>query len=144
MNGRYIISRTLLGLVSFIILGLVLGCAGMMYKPSGPVDCNTKITWDVAKEADITFLKCYTKAYKGWKKSVVHFEVGVKNKSDKPQRFRLQFILPEEGVASGGLLPRKGKPPVLAPGKEAKGIYPVNSVTVPKKVTVVVKTLSIE
>lgn len=113
----------------------------MMYKPSGPVECNSKIKWDVAKEADITLLKCAIKKYTGWEKSVLHYEVGVKNKSDQPQRFRVQFILPEERVAGGGLLPPSGKPPVLAPGKEAKGTYPVNVERVPKKVSVVVKTI---
>lgn len=131
-------------IISLIILGLGLGCAGMTYKPSGPVACNTKIKWDVAKEADITFLNCGIKEYSGWKKSVLHFEVGVKNKSDQPQRFRVQIMLPEEGVAGGGLLPASGKPPVLEPGKEAKGTYPVNVERVPKKVNVVVKTISIE
>ena len=137
MNKRYFIP-----IISLMILGLGAGCAGMMYKPAGPVTCNTAIKWDVAKEADITFLKCDIKQYAGWKKPVLHFEVGVKNKSDQPQRFRVQVVLPEEAVAGGGLLPPGGKPPVLAPGKEAKGIYPVNVEKIPKKVTVVVKTIS--
>ena len=131
-------------MIFLIILGLGLGCAGMTYKPSGPVACNTKIKWDVAKEADITFLNCSIKEYSGWKRSVLHFEVGVKNKSDQPQRFRVQIMLPAEGVAGGGLLPTKGKPPVLEPGKGAKAIYPVNLEKVPKKVTVVVKTISVD
>jgi len=139
MKKRYFIP-----MISLIILGLGLGCTGMMYKPSGQVACNTKIKWDVAKEADITFLKCDIKEYAGWKKSVLHFEVGVKNKSDQPQRFRVQIILPEEGVAGGGLLPTKGKPPALAQGKEAKGVYPINSEKVPKKVEVIVKSISFE
>jgi len=131
-------------MISLIILGLGVGCAGVMYKPSGPVTCNTKIKWDVAKEADITFLKCDIKEYTGLKKSVLHFEVGVKNRSNKPQRFRVQFFLPQEGVSGGGLLPTKGKPPALAQGEEAKGVYPINSETVPKKVRVIVKTISFE
>ena len=139
MKKRYFIP-----MIFLIILGLAVGCAGMMYKPSGSVECDSKVKWDVAKGADITFLKCGIKEYSGWKKSVLHFEVGVKNKSDQPQRFRVQIILPEEGVAGGGLLPPTGKPPVLAPGKEAKGTYPVNTERVPKKVTVVVKTISVD
>ncbi len=139
MKKRYFIP-----MISLIILGLGLGCTGMMYKPSGQVACDTKIKWDVAKEADITFLKCDIKEYAGWKKSVLHFEVGVKNKSDQPQRFRVQIILPEEGVSGGGLLPTKGKPPAAAPGKEVKGIYPVNAEKIPKKVTVIVKTISMD
>lgn len=131
-------------IISLIILGLGLGCAGMMYKPSGPVNCNTELKWDVAKGADITLLKCGLKEYLGWKKSVLHFEVGVKNTSDKPQRFRVQIILPEEGVAGGGLLPASGKPPVMAPGREVRGIYPVNIEKVPRKVTIIVKTITIE
>jgi len=139
MKKRYFTS-----IIFLIILTLGVGCAGMVYKPSGPIECDSKIKWDVAKEADITLLKCTIKKYSGWEKSVLHYEVGVKNKSDQPQRFRVQFILPEEGVAGGGLLPPTGKPPVLAPGKEAKGTYPVNIERVPKKVTVVVKTISID
>lgn len=133
-----------LPIIFLIILGLGSGCAGMAYKPSSPVECDSKINWDVAKEADITLLKCVIKKYAGWEKSVLHYEVGVKNKSDQPQRFRVQFILPEEGVAGGGLLPPTGKPPELAPGKEAKGIYPINIEKVPKNATVIVKTISIE
>jgi len=137
-------TRFVLPIVLLTILGLGFGCAGVTYKPSGPVECDSKIKWDIAKEADITLLKCMIKKYAGWEKSVLHYEVGVKNKSDQPQRFRVQFILPEEGVAGGGLLPPGGTPPVLAPGKEAKGTYPVNIEKVPKKVSVIVKTISID
>jgi hypothetical protein len=137
-------TRVVLPIVLLIILGLGLGCAGVTYKPAGPVECDSKIKWEVAKEADITLLKCVIKKYAGWEKSVLHYEVGIKNKSDQPQRFRVQFILPEEGVAGGGLLPPGGTPPVLAPGKEAKGTYPVNIEKVPKKVSVIVKTISID
>jgi len=144
MKKEYFVSKVMVGLIPLIVLGLGLGCAGVTYKPSGPVNCASKVTWDVAKEAEITFLNCYIQQYTGWKKPVWHFEIGIKNKSNKPQRFRVQFILPKEGVASGGLLPRTGKPPVLAPGKEAKAVYPVNCEAVPKKVTVVVKPISVD
>ncbi|MDI7260934.1 MAG: hypothetical protein QME90_13575 [Thermodesulfobacteriota bacterium] len=139
MRKRYVLSMILIGMI-----GLGWGCAGMTYKPTGPIECNAKIKWDVAKEADITFLKCYQKMYSGWEKSVLHFEVGIKNKSDQPQRFRVQFILPEEGLAVGGLVPATGKPPVLDPGKEGKGVYPVNLETAPKKVNIVLKTITVE
>lgn len=138
------IRKCFIPMISFIILILGLGCAGVAYKPSGLVECDSNIKWEVAKEADITLLKCFIKEYTGWGKSVLHYEVGIKNKSDQPQRFRVQIMVPEEGVAGGGLLPAEGKPPALAPGKEAKGMYPVNIEKIPKKVAIVVKTISID
>ncbi len=132
-------------LVFFVIfLGLLLSCTPATYKPAGTVECPAEIKWQVAEEAQVTHFACAVKNYKGWKRPAVHFIIQVKNKSDKPQRFRVNFILPEQGIAAGGLLPRKGKPPVLKPGKEAKGIYPLRYSQIPKKVIVIIKTVSLD
>jgi len=128
----------------FIFLGLLLSCTPAAYRPTGIVECPAEIKWQVAKEAQVVYFACAVKNYKGWKRPAVHFTIQVKNKSDKPQRFRINFILPEEGIAGGGLLPRKGKPPVLEPGKEVKGIYPLRYSQIPKKVTVIIKTVSLD
>jgi len=132
------------GWLILIFCGWALGCAGMMYKPAGPVLCEAKIKWDVAREADITFLKCFVDKYAGWGKSVLHYEIKIKNKSDQPQRFRVQFILPEEGISGGGLIPAAGKPPALEPGKEAKGTYPLHFEKMPKKVNIIVRTITVD
>jgi len=119
------------------------GCTVSMYKPAGPVECGAKIKWQVAGEAEVTYFKCFVKEYKGWKRSVLHFAIKVRNKSDRPQRFRVNFILPEQGLATGGLLPRKGKPPILKPGEEAEGTYPVRFHRIPSEVEVVIRTVSL-
>lgn len=121
------------------------GCAGPSYKPAGPVNCPANFQWEVAPEAEITLLNCSLKPYAGWKKkSVLHFEIGVKNKSQTAQRFRVQFFLPEDVQAGGGLLPASGKVRHLEPGKEAKGTYPLNLERIPAKVQVIVKTVALE
>lgn len=132
------------GWLIFIFCGLACGCAAMMYKPAGPVLCDAQIKWDVAKEADITFLKCFKGKYAGWGKEVLHYEIKIKNKSEQPQRFRVQFILPEEGISGGGLIPSAGKPPILAPGKEAKDTYPLHLEKMPKKLNIVVRTIAVD
>lgn len=132
------------GWLILIFWGLALGCAGIMYTPSGPVLCDTQIKWDVAKEAEITFLKCFINKYAGWGKSVLHYEIKIKNKSDQLQRFRVQFILPEEGISGGGLIPATGKPPALAPGKEVKQTYPLHTEKMPKKLNIIVRTIAVD
>jgi hypothetical protein len=134
----------------FLFLGIALGfslsgCAGPAYKPAGPVKCPAEVEWEVAKEAEISFFGCSVKPYAGWQnRPTLQLEVEVQNKAPEARRFRVQLILPEEGLAGGGLLPETGNPPVLATGKVAKGVYPVNTQKIPGKVLVIVKTISVE
>ncbi len=144
MGNNYLGVRKGTRWLFFIFCGLAFGCAAMMYKPAGPVLCDAQIKWDVAKEADITFLKCFKGKYAGWGKEVLHYEIKIKNNSDQPQRFRVQFILPEEGISGGGLIPSAGKPPALAPGKEAKDTYPLNTGKMPKKINIIVRTIAVD
>jgi hypothetical protein len=133
-------------LIVMMALGLVLGCGALQtYQPAGPVNCAVPIEWDVAKEADITIMNCYIQNYKGWGNMPVwHFEVGIKNIADRPERYRVRITLPKEGVSAGGLLPRKGKPPILAPGKEAKVIYPLHYDKMPDTAVVIVETIPMD
>jgi hypothetical protein len=131
-------------ILSFVTLTLLIvaGCAGTKYIPKGKVACPADIAWNVVPQADITSFSCTVTEFK--KKPAVVFKVGVKNVSDKSQRFRVQIFLLEEGKAVGHLVPRKGKPPLLKPGQEKVVTCPVIKATqLPKKLEVVVKTISL-
>jgi len=136
-------SSVVILLFGALALLMVTGCAETKYIPKGKVACPVNITWNVVPQADITSFSCTVKEFK--KKPAVVFKVGIKNISDKAQRFRVQIFLLKEGKAVGGLVPRKGKPPVLKPGQEKVVTYPVIKATqLPKKLEVIVKTISLD
>ncbi|SMC19670.1 hypothetical protein SAMN02746041_00746 [Desulfacinum hydrothermale DSM 13146] len=117
------------------------GCAGWMTKgPSAEVvQCPAGITWDVAESAAVTQFQCAVKPFKG--KEMLQYLVELQNVSDQPLRYRVQIINPE-GKSVGGLIPRKGKPPVVKPGEKAQFTYPVPGYTqIPDKLEVVVLAL---
>jgi len=94
----------------------------------------------VAPEAEVVGLDCYIKDYKGVPS--LHFDVKVKNVSSADQRYRVNFFL-DNGKAVGGLLPDKGKPPVVKPGMEASFSYPVKGMAEKAgNVTLLIKTVS--
>ncbi len=129
----------------FVALGLLIvaGYVEAKYIPKGEIACLADITWSVVPQADITSFSCTVTEFK--KKPAVVFKVGIKNISDKAQRFRVQIFLLKEGKAVGGLVPRKGKPPVLKAGEEKIVAYPVIKATqLPGKLEVVVKTISLD
>jgi len=133
------------GIVIFLLgalaLVVALGCSAK-YIPKGKVACPADITWNVIPKADVTSFSCTMGEFQ--KEQAVIFKVGVKNISDKAQRFRVQIYLLEEGKAVGHLVPRKGKPPVLKPGQEKVVTCPVIKANqLPKKLEVVIKTISI-
>jgi hypothetical protein len=102
--------------------------------------CNPNIEYQVTPEAEVTQLKCEIGTHKG-KPSLI-FTAGVKNVSSEPLRYRLNIFLMDMDKAAGHLIPRKGKPPVLEPGKEKTVKIPfIKTTDVPKKVLVVVKTV---
>jgi hypothetical protein len=106
------------------------------------VACPADIEWNVIPHADVTSFSCTMGEFQ--KEPAVVFKVGVKNVSDKAQRFRVQIFLVDEGKAVGGLVPVKGKPPVLNPGQEAVVTYPVPKTTqLPKRLEIVINTISI-
>jgi len=102
--------------------------------------CNPKIEYQVTPEAEVTQLKCGFETYKG-EPSVI-FTAGVKNISDTPLRYRLNIFLMDMDKAAGHLIPLKGKPPVLEPGKEETVKIPfIKTTDAPERVLIVVKTV---
>jgi hypothetical protein len=92
---------------------LLIGCA----TPAKPakVACDADITWQIGPEAQITRFYCEAGKYK--RNPALIFTVGVKNVGEKPARYRVNIFLLDMDKAAGHLIPRKGKPPVLEPGK---------------------------
>ena len=77
----------------------------------------------IASEAALTDFSCTFKKFEG--AEVLHFNVALKNVSNKPQRFRVHIFL-DNGKAVGGLIPRKTKGGLVEPGQTASFEYPVN------------------
>ncbi len=130
-------------IVGILALGLVAGCAGAPAKPqasgAAPSACAAKIEKQIAPEAQLTELACFFKDYK--KVKSLHIKVGIKNVTNKPHRYRVNLFL-DNGKAVGGLIPRKGKPPVVKPGEVATFTYPVKGMAErPGALTVIVKTI---
>ena len=136
-------NNALILLCGALALMITAGCAETKYIPKGEIACAADITWSVVPQADVTSFSCTVAEF--MKGPAVIFKVGVKNISDKAQRFRVQIFLLNEGKAVGGLVPRKGKPPVLEAGQEKSVTYPVIKATqLPTKLEVVVKTISLD
>ena len=73
------------------------------------------ISYSVPSTAQITKITYYLSKFKD--KDTVFFEIGLKNISDQPKRFKVMVDIPG-GPSSAYYYPRKGKPPVLKPGEE--------------------------
>jgi hypothetical protein len=100
--------------------------------------CSPNVEYQVTPEAEVTQLACERGTHKG-EPSLI-FTAGVKNISSEPSRYRVNIFLMDMDKAAGHLIPRKGKPPVLEPGKGKTVKIPfVKTTDVPKKVLVVVK-----
>ncbi len=114
--------------------------AGAMGAPE-TVNCDAKISWEVVKEAKLTQFDCALGTH-GGQDSLI-FNVGIENTSDTALRYRINIFLEDMDKAAGHLVPRKGKPPVLEPGKSASVKIPfIGTNQESKKILVVVKTIS--
>ena len=103
--------------------------------------CDAEITWEVIKEAKLTKFECAVGKHGG--QPALIFTVGLENPTDKPLRYRINIFLEDMDKASGHLVPRKGKPPVVEPGKAATVKIPfIGTDKESKKILVVVKTIS--
>ena len=123
------------------------GCAGKagMGASAAPetVNCDAKISWEVTEEAKMTQFDCALGTH-GGQDSLI-FNVGIENASDMALRYRINLFLEDMDKAAGHLVPRKGKPPVLEPGKSASVKIPfIGTNTESKKILVIVKTISVE
>ncbi len=137
---RFINSKaTQFALVSmFFILAVIFHCYGVQAEASSTPAFTGDVTWKVDAEVEATLLSCEVKPYKGWKKSVCHFELNIKNKADRSLRFRVRIMLSEEGLGCGGFVPRKTK---LKPGEEMKVVYPVRYEKIPEAIVITVNTV---
>ncbi len=107
------------------------------------VNCPASISYDVAPEAKLTQFDCNLGSH-GSQPSL-NFYVGVMNITEKPLRYRVNVFLEDMDKAAGHLVPRKGKPAVLAPGKSAKVKIPfIGTDAQSKDIMVLVKPLSAE
>jgi len=130
-------------LESILILGVfifVSGCASQKSIPEKKVK-EASFKTDVCDSAKITKVDYFMKKYKGSMR--LHITVGIKNVSSSPKRYRLHIFLPG-GVSSGGLYPRKGKPPIIQPGKELVQTYPMYYSKIPESFELVVTELPLK
>lgn len=126
----------LIGILALILS--TIGCAG----PSKPVQTNEvmQTEWQVTPEAQITQFNWETGEHKN--QPALIFTVTVKNICNDPQRYRLNIFLMDKDKAVGHLIPRKGKPPLLAPGDAKTVKIPFIQSTEPSNhILVVVKTI---
>ncbi|HOP48765.1 MAG TPA: hypothetical protein PK874_13985 [Desulfobacteraceae bacterium] len=118
----------------------IAGCA-TTYQPVKTA-CKADIEWQITPEAEVTEFNCETGTHA--EEPSLIFTVGVKNISHKPLRYRVNIFLLDMDKAAGHLVPRKGKPPVLEPGKSQSVKIPfIKTTDMPKKVLVVIKTMEI-
>jgi hypothetical protein len=122
---------------------LLAGCAGTGKGAPEMTNCDAKITWEVVKEAKITQFDCAVGQEGG--QAALIFTVGLENTTATPLRYRLNIFLEDMDKAFGALVPRKGKPPVIEPGKSETVKLPfLGTDKESKKILVVVKIISSE
>ena len=103
-------------------------------------NCDADISWQVTGEVQLTRFDCALGKH-GGQPSLI-FTVGLKNPMDKPLRYRINIFLEDFDKGAGHLVPRKGKPPVVQPGKAATVKIPfIGLDKESKKILVVVKTI---
>ena len=104
-------------------------------------NCNAEIAWDVVKGAKLTQFDCALGKHGG--QPALIYTVGLMNSTDKPLRYRINIFLEDMDKAAGHLVPRKGSPPVLEPGKSQTVKIPfIGTDKESKKILVIVKTIS--
>ncbi len=133
-------------LMSVLVVCLIgtfwlVGCAGKGAPEK--TNCDAKISWEVVKEAKLTQFDCALGTHGG--QASLIFNVGLENTSDTALRYRVNIFLEDMDKAAGHLVPRKGKPPVLEPGKSASVKIPfIGTDKESKEILVIVKTISVD
>jgi len=133
-------------LMSVLVVCLIaafwlVGCAGKGAPEK--TNCDAKISWEVAKEAKLTQFDCAL-GQSGGQPALI-FTVGLENPTSTPQRYRLNIFLEDMDKAFGSLVPPKGNPPVVDPGKSQTIKLPfLGTDKASKKILVVVKTISVD
>ncbi|MGD8963683.1 MAG: hypothetical protein PVF29_03715 [Desulfobacterales bacterium] len=129
-------------LVLCLALGVWLaGCASSGKGKPETVSCDAKIHWDVVEQAKLTNFGCVLDKH-GGQDSLI-FTVDLMNPTDQPYRYRVNIFLEDMGKAAGHYVPRKGKPPIVEPGKSATVKIPfIGTTEHSKKIMVKVTTMS--
>ncbi|MGD8881521.1 MAG: hypothetical protein PVI82_06515 [Desulfobacterales bacterium] len=129
-------------LILFLALGVWLaGCAGKGAPEK--TNCDASIKWDVTDDVKLTQFDCALGKH-GGQPSLI-FTVGLQNPTDTPLRYRLNIWLEDMSKAAGHYVPRKGKPPVVAPGKtETVKIPFIKTNKMSKDILVVVTTMEMD
>jgi len=134
-----LVSSLTILLMLMVFLFSSVGCA-TKGKPPVEAKCPADIEWQVAPQAQITQFECAMGTHE--KEAALIFKVGIKNVTDKPLRYRLNIFLEDMHKGSGSLIPVKGNPPVLEPGKVEMVTVPfIKTTEMSKNVSVVVKTM---
>lgn len=117
--------------------------AGIMFTLSPAMAGQTpEVVYDVCPEAQVVqFEYPMAEKCKIADQPCVTFKMTVKNVSEKPYRFMASIVTPEEGNGVGGLIPRKGKPPVVKPGDSDTVEYPSRLFEMPKRIEVSIKVV---
>ena len=129
-------------LVLCLAMGVWLaGCASSGKGAPETINCDARIKWDVTEQAKVTKFGCVL-AKHGGKDSLI-FNVDLENPTDQPYRYRINIFLEDMDKAAGHYVPRKGKPPVVHPGKSASVKIPfIGTNQHSKKIMVTVTTMS--
>ena len=110
-----------LSVFMWVIIGLFI--SGQSLAEGMPCVADGKLDKSISSEAELTDFSCSFKRYEG--AEVLHFNVTLKNVSDKPQRFKVHIFL-DNGKAVGGFIPVKGS---VEPGQTGSFEYPVTGLT---------------
>lgn len=129
-------------LILCLAMGIWLaGCAGKGAPEK--TNCDANIEWDVTDEVRLTQFDCALGEHD--KQVSLIFTVGLENPTDKPLRYRLNIWLDDMDKAAGHYVPRKGKPPVIEPGKSTTVKIPfIKTDRLSKDIAVVVTTMHME
>ena len=142
MPGRSFFNRVAMGMALLCVLMVWTGCATAPPANVMGVACDAqKIEWEVAKEALIESFSC-AMGKQGMDPALI-YNVALKNVTSKPLRYRVNIFLLDMDKAAGHLVPRKGKPPQVAPGAAAKVKIPfIKTTQIPGKIHVRVVPMS--
>ena len=105
------------------------------------VNCDADIHWEVDMDAKVIQFDCALGKHEG--DPALIFTVGIENVSEKAQRYRVNIFLEDMAKGAGYLVPQKGKPPVIEPGKSQTVKIPFMKLDQKsKKILVLVKKIS--
>jgi len=112
-------------------------------------DETRTVTYEFPPQVQILSVDCYFKVLKefGGGKPALHFDIKVKNISDKAERFSVMVSTPD-GASAAGFVPARAKkagaPPVLDPKEEGKITLPLLTEQITGSFALVVEIAPVE